>query len=316
MENSMSLPKLIVIAGPTAVGKTKIAIELAKRINGEIISADSMQVYKYMDIGTAKPTLEEMDGIKHYLIDEIEPNDAYSVAVFVQKSKEYLHDIYQRGKQPIIVGGTGFYINALVCDNNFMSTDIEVGNTTIREELYRMANEQGELSLHNMLMEIDPVAAERIHPNNVKRVIRAIEFHKLTDGKLISEHNDAEKLRTSPYDVSLFVLDMPRGKLYERIELRIDKMIEDGLVSEVQHLLDMGVSPDAISMRGLGYKEVVPYLQGHTTLDEATELLKRNTRRFAKRQLTWFKHQCPNATTISVDETGNESIINNIIRAL
>ena len=311
----MSIPKLIVIAGPTAVGKTAVSIELAKRLNGEIISADSMQVYKHMDIGTAKPTLEEMYGIKHYLIDEIEPSDAYSVAVFVQKAKEYLNDIYQRGKQPIIAGGTGFYINALVYDNDFMSTNAEAENTAIREELYKLADEQSEVGLHKLLMEIDPIAAERIHPNNVKRVIRAIEFHKLTGGKLISEHNDTEKQRTSPYDVSLFVLDMPREKLYGRIELRIDKMIQDGLVGEVQHLLDMGVSPDAVSMRGLGYKEIVPYLQGHTTLDEAVELLKRNTRRFAKRQLTWFRHQC-DGITINVDEASNEAIIDDIIRIL
>jgi len=311
----MSLPKLIIIAGPTAVGKTAVSIELAKKLNGEIISADSMQVYKHMDIGTAKPTLEEMDGVKHYLIDEIKPWDDYSVAVFVRKAKEYISDILKRGKQPIVVGGTGFYINALIYDNDFMSTENEPQNTAIRDELYNIAETQGAISLHRMLMETDPLAAERIHPNNVKRVVRALEFHKLTGGKLISEHNDIEKTRTSPYDVSFFMLDMPREQLYQRIELRIDKMLEEGLVNEVQALLDMGVSPNTVSMRGLGYKELVPYLEGQLTLDEATALLKRNTRRFAKRQLTWFRNQCT-GVTIFVDEAGNRCIIDDIIRNL
>ena len=313
--------KLIVIAGPTAVGKTGLAIELAKKLNGEIVSADSMQVYKHMDIGTAKPTRQEMEGVRHYLVDELEPWEDYSVAIFVRKAKEYIEHIHARGKTVIISGGTGFYINALIYDNNFMSTNPDVD---FRTELVSRHNEVGDL--HKILMDVDPVSARRIHPNNVKRIIRALEFHKIT-GRLISDHNDLERERSSPYDVSFFILNMPREQLYRRIERRADKMIEDGLVGEVQKLLDMGVSPDSVSMRGLGYKEIVPYIQGRTSLGEAVELLKRNTRRFAKRQITWFKHQTVKGgqgeskklitkTWINVDESANMCIINDIISAI
>jgi len=313
-------PKLIVIAGPTAVGKTKVAIKLAKRLDGEIISADSMQVYKHMDIGTAKPTEQEMGGVRHYLIDEIEPWEDYSVAIFTHKARLYLEHIYSRNKVAIIAGGTGFYVNALVYNNNFMST---CSNADIRSSLYNFANINGAIGLHKILMECDPASADRIHPNNVKRVIRAIEFHRLTGGS-ISEHSDSERGRVSPYDVSFFILNMPRDRLYERIDRRVDKMVSDGLVSEVQMLLDMGVSPETVSMRGLGYKEIVPYLQGNATLEESVVLLKRNTRRFAKRQLTWFKHQVNrpdhdhaensiSETWINVDEAADMCIIDDII---
>jgi len=309
-------PKLIVIAGPTAVGKTNLSIKLAKRLNGEIISADSMQVYKHMNIGTAKPTPKEMDGVRHYLIDELEPWEEYSVAIFARRAKLYLEHIYNREKVAIVVGGTGFYVNALIYDNNFMSTDI---NIDIREEFYASGRHNGMESLHKILMEVDPISAQRIHPNNIKRVVRALEFYKLT-GRPISEHNDLERERVSPYDVSFFVLNMPRDQLYRRIERRVDKMIEDGLVGEVGQLLDMGVSPESVAMHGLGYKEIVPYLQGRTTLEEAVKLLKRNTRRFAKRQLTWFRNQTGKGgspeseklfaqTWINVDESANMCII-------
>ena len=315
--------KLIVIAGPTAVGKTGLAIELAKKLGGEIISADSMQVYKYMDIGTAKPTPQEMGGVRHYLVDELEPWEDYSVAVFVRKAKGYLEHMHARGKTAIIVGGTGFYINALVNDNNFMYTD---SNNDIREEFYTISRHNESSYLHKLLMEADPVSAQRIHPNNVKRIVRALEFHRLTGGP-ISEHNDQERERSSPYDVSFFILNMPRDQLYRRIERRVDKMIKDGLVCEVQKLLDMGVSPDSVSMRGLGYKEIVPYIQGLMPLREAVDLLKRNTRRFAKRQLTWFRHQTVKSgrgdskkpvakTWINVDESANMCIINDIINII
>ncbi|MCL2616282.1 MAG: tRNA (adenosine(37)-N6)-dimethylallyltransferase MiaA [Defluviitaleaceae bacterium] len=306
-------PKLVVIAGPTAVGKTAVAVELALRQHGEIISADSMQVYKHMNIGTAKPTNEEMKGIKHYLIDEIEPDDDYSVAIFVHKARQYIDDIHRRGKLPIVVGGTGFYINALIFNNEFMSTnsnDVDI-DIKYRKELYDIAKSHGADSLHNILMKIDLTSANRIHPNNVKRVVRALEFHKLT-GKLISEHNDQERERTSPYSVSLFILNMQRDTLYKRIELRIDKMIEEGLVAEVQGILAKGISYDRPSMLGLGYKEIVPYIQGQISLEEAIAILKRNTRRFAKRQITWFKNQCQ-GIWINVDETCNPCIIDDTI---
>ncbi|MCL2618206.1 MAG: tRNA (adenosine(37)-N6)-dimethylallyltransferase MiaA [Defluviitaleaceae bacterium] len=311
-------PRLVVIAGPTAVGKTRLAVELAKRIDGEIISADSMQVYKHMDIGTAKPTAEEMGGIPHYLIDEVEPWEEYSAAIFAQKAKLYLERIYARGKAAIIAGGTGFYVNALVYDNDFGTADADAG---IRAELYAYAQIHGALALHDMLRQADPCSAERIHPNNVKRVVRAIEFHRLF-GESISRHNDLERGRVSPYDAEFFILFMPREKLYRRIEQRVDNMVRDGLVGEVQKLLDMGVSPDAVSMRGQGYKEIVPYLQGRAALEECVQTLKRNTRRFAKRQITWFKHQsvkpsAENSVTekwIDVDEDVKLCIIEDIIR--
>ena len=307
--------KLIVIAGPTAIGKTAIAIELALRLGGEIISADSMQVYKHMDIGTAKPMREEMKGVSHYLIDELEPDKDYSVAIFVRRAKAYLEDIYRRGKQPIVVGGTGFYINALVYDNSFNSSaDESDAEPAYREKLYKIAKSQGADSLHKILAEVDLISAQRIHPNNVKRIVRALEFYKL-EGRSISDHNDLERERSSPYDTSFLILNMSRERLYHRIEKRVDKMLEDGLVGEVQRLLDNGVSPDSVSMRGLGYKELVPYIQGQIPLDEAVELLKRNTRRFAKRQLTWFKNRC-DGIWINVDETDNTCIIEGIISEL
>lgn len=289
---------IIIIAGPTACGKTSISIELAKKVSGEIISADSMQVYKYMDIGTAKVKETEMQGIKHYLIDEIMPDDEYSAAVFQKKAKEYIKIINDNGNIPILTGGTGFYINALVYDNNFMSTESE---QTYRYELQELAETKGKEYLFNILKKIDPVSSYNIHPNNIKRVIRAIEFYKQT-GKKLSEHNDTEKKKESPYNTAMFILNMGREKLYNRINERVDKMINDGLVSEVENLLKMGYSENLVSMQGLGYKEIVSYLNGNIILEEAVNILKRDTRRFAKRQLTWFKHQCTNGIWIDVDE--------------
>lgn len=289
---------LIVIAGPTACGKTNLSIQLAKKIDAEIISADSMQVYKYMDIGTAKPTKEEMENIPHYLIDEIEPDEEFNVAIFQEKAKKYLEMIYNKNKIPILVGGTGFYIQALVYDINFMETN---NDYEYRSYLEKLAKEKGNQYIHEILKKVDPVSALKIHPNNVKRVIRALEYYKQTN-KPISQHNEEEKnKKVSPYNTAFFCLNMKRETLYKRIEQRVDKMIEAGLIEEVQALLKKGYSPDLVSMQGLGYKEIVPYLQGKISLEEAIYILKRDTRHFAKRQLTWFKRQ-ENPYWINIDD--------------
>lgn len=279
---------LVVIAGPTACGKTELSIKLAKKINGEIISADSMQVYKMMDIGTAKATKEEMCGIKHYLLDELMPDEEFNVMIFQQKAKAYMEDIYAKGKIPILVGGTGFYINALVNDNCF--TETEDDNEAVRKALYEDAEKNGAEYNHNRLKEVDPEYAATVHPNNIKRVARALEYFLLT-GEKFSVHNALEKEKASPYNVAFIILNMDRQKLYERIDMRVDLMVKNGLVEEVKALLDKGYSPDLVSMQGLGYKEIVPFINGEITLEEAVCELKKRTRHFAKRQLTWFKRQ-------------------------
>ncbi len=276
---------LVILTGPTAVGKTELSIELAKAVNGSIISADSMQVYKYMDIGSAKVTTDEMCGIKHYLIDCLEPSDEFNVVVFKRMAEEALKEIYSEGKLPIIVGGTGFYIQALLNDIDF--TDC-AEDTSYREELEAIAGSEGGVDkLHEMLEEIDPKSAETIHKNNVKRTIRALEYYKLT-GERISDHNEQERRKESAYNSAYFVLNLPRPILYERIDNRVDMMIEAGLESEVRLLLNMGCSRDMVSMQGLGYKEMIDYINGKSSLDEAIYTIKRDTRHFAKRQLTWF----------------------------
>lgn len=278
---------LIILTGPTAVGKTKASIGLAKALNGEIISADSMQVYKHMDIGSAKIRPEEMQGIKHYLIDELEPDEEFHVVRFQEMAKKALEEIYAKNKIPIVVGGTGFYIQALLYDIDFTENDED---TAYREELEQLATVKGAEALHDMLRKVDPESAEVIHANNVKRVIRALEFHKQTGGK-ISEHNEQERAKSSPYDFCYFVLNDERERLYERINLRIDQMLEVGLVDEVKFLKDKGYTKDMVSMQGLGYKEILDYLNGNCTLEEAIYILKRDTRHFAKRQLTWFRRE-------------------------
>lgn len=278
---------MIILTGPTAVGKTALSIELAKRINGAIISADSMQVYKHMDIGSAKILPEEMQGIPHYMIDELEPEEEFHVVRFVEMAKKYLAEIYGAGKIPIIVGGTGFYIQALLYDIDF--TDQEC-DEAYRSRLETLAKEQGAQKLHEMLQTVDPASAETIHANNIKRVIRALEFYHLT-GKKISEHNERERQKASPYNFAYFVLTDDRAKLYERIDRRVDDMIEQGLVDEVRKLKEMGCHRDMVSMQGLGYKEILAYLDGELTLEEAVYIVKRETRHFAKRQLTWFKRE-------------------------
>ena len=283
----MTKQPLIILSGPTAVGKTALSIELAKRVNGAIISADSMQVYKYMDIGSAKIMPEEMDGVKHYLIDELNPEDEFNIVVFQQKAKAALKEIYANGQIPIIAGGTGFYIQALLYDIDFDNQDCD---EEFRANLEQLAKEQGNEVLHARLQEIDPVSAEKIHANNVKRVIRALEFFHLT-GKPISEHNETEQQKESPYNFAYFVLTDERANLYKRIDMRVDIMLKNGLVDEVKKLKDMGYHRDMVSMQGLGYKEILDYLDGKCSLDEAIYILKRETRHFAKRQLTWFRRE-------------------------
>ena len=295
---------LIVIGGPTACGKTGFSIKLAKEIGGEIISADSMQVYRYMDIGTAKVTPEEADGVPHYLIDEFDPDEEYNVMLFQQKAKAYMEEIWAKGKTPILVGGTGFYINALLYDNDFTETE---NDTSYREECYRLAQEQGPEVLFERLKEVEPEYAAIMHANNIKRVTRALEYHYLT-GQKFSEHNAEQKGKETPYNAGVIILNMDREKLYERIELRIDIMMQEGLLEEVKGLLDKGYTPDLVSMQGIGYKEFIPYFNGECTLEEAVIQLKTNTRRFAKRQLTWFRRQIDGLWVDLSKSTGEEAM--------
>jgi len=278
---------LIVLTGPTAVGKTQLSVQLAKAVNGEIISADSMQVYKHMNIGSAKITKEQMEGISHYLVDEISPFEEFNVVKFKQMAKSYLETIYTKGKIPILAGGTGFYIQALLYDIDFTSHG---DNNRLRSELTKKAKESGAMALHNQLRRIDPQSADQIHPNNSKRVIRAIEFYYQTGNK-ISEHNEKERQKESPYNFLYFVLNTERAVLYENINRRVDSMMEQGLLQEVRALAAMGCTKEMVSMKGLGYKEMLNYLDGQYTLEEAVSILKRDTRHFAKRQLTWFQRE-------------------------
>ncbi len=286
LDGEKRLP-MVVLTGPTAVGKTKLSIRLAKAIDGEIISADSMQVYKYMDIGSAKIRREEMEGVPHHLIDILEPWDEFNVVVFQKKCKECLARIYQRGHVPILTGGTGFYIQAILRDIDFTENE---ENTSIRRSLEELAKEKGAEYLHEMLKQVDEESAAAIHPNNIKRTIRALEYFRLT-GEKISEHNEQERQKQEAYNSCYFVLNDDRARLYERIEKRIDEMLEEGLVEEVRGLKNRGCNRSMVSMQGLGYKEILSYLDGETTLEEAVYLLKRDTRHFAKRQLTWFRRE-------------------------
>lgn len=246
-----------------------------------------MQVYRHMDIGSAKITPEEMQGVTHYMIDELEPDEEFHVVRFVTMAKEYLKEIYADGKIPIIAGGTGFYIQALLYDIDFTEQQCD---ETYRRQLEDLAREHGAEYLHGILREVDPASAEAIHANNIKRVIRALEFYHLS-GKKISEHNETERQKQSPYNFAYFVLTDERAKLYERIDRRVNAMIEAGLVEEVKKLKSMGCSREMVSMQGLGYKEILAYLDGGCTLEEAVYIIKRETRHFAKRQLTWFKRE-------------------------
>ncbi len=283
----MKKQPLVILTGPTSVGKSSLSIALAKAIGGEIISADSMQVYKHMDIGTAKITVPEMDGVPHYLIDALEPEEEFNVVRFQQMAKQYMKQIYARGKLPILVGGTGFYIQAVLYDIDFTQ---EENDSSYRMELEALLTEHGAEYLHDMLKQIDPDSAKSIHPNNSKRVIRALEYAKQT-GQQISHHNKEQRSKESPYNFCYFVLNRDRAELYENINRRVDQMMEQGLLEEVKALDAKGYPRDLVSMQGLGYKELFAYLDGEYTLEEAIEILKRDTRHFAKRQLTWFRRE-------------------------
>lgn len=306
----MDKKPLIILTGPTAVGKTQLSINLAKKVNGEIISADSIQVYKYMDIGSAKIKEEEKSGVKHYLIDELEPDEPFHIVLFQKLALSYMDEIYAKGKIPIIVGGTGFYIQSILYDIDFDESNTD---ENYRLELEGLAKEKGNAYLHQKLFEVDKEAAEKIHENNVKKVIRALEFHKHT-GLKISKHNQEQSRKESPYDFVYFVLNDKREDIYSRINKRVDQMIEKGLIDEVKGLLEKGYTRDLVSMQGLGYKEIAAYIEGELSLEEAIYILKRDTRHFAKRQLTWFKRE-KDVTWINRWEYEEvESILNAMIR--
>ncbi len=283
----MTEKPMVILTGPTAVGKTALSIALAKRINGEVISADSMQIYRYMDIGSAKIMPQEMQGIKHYLVDELLPSEGFNIVRFKTMAKDALDEIYAKGKIPIIVGGTGFYIQALLYDIDFCNQD---SDEEFRRKMELFAKEHGNHALHEKLREIDLISYESIHENNVKRVIRALEYYHLS-GKPISEHNEKERQKQSPYNFAYFVLSDERTKLYHHIDNRVDQMMHKGLLEEVKKLKEMGYYREMVSMQGLGYKEIFDYLEGRCTLEEAIYIIKRETRHFAKRQLTWFRRE-------------------------
>lgn len=285
-ENKKNKP-LIILAGPTGVGKTHLSISLAKRTGAEIISADSIQVYRGMDIGSAKITKEEMSGVRHHLIDVLEPWEDFHVAKFQQMAKKAMEEIYKQGKIPLLVGGTGFYIQALLKDIDFQKEEEDV---SYRLQLEQVLKEEGAKALHEKLEKIDPASAEGIHYNNHKRVIRALEYYHIHKSP-ISLHNEEEKKRKSPYNFLYFVLTDKRDRLYKNINDRVDKMFDEGLIEEVRGLKERGCGRNLVSMQGLGYKEILDYLEGQLSLEQAREVLKRDTRHFAKRQLTWFRRE-------------------------
>ncbi len=278
---------LIIISGATAVGKTELSIKLAQMINGEIISADSMQVYKNFDIGTAKASADEMKGIKHYLIDELDADEEFSVYEFKIRAEKYIKQILSDGKIPIIVGGTGFYIQSVLYGIDFSE---EESNTKYRQQLEAIAQEKGKAFLHDMLLQADPESAKKIHENDIKRVIRALDYYHENNSP-ISEHNRMQQQKKAAYNYAYFVLNRDRQTIYDRINKRVDIMIRDGLIEEVKGLIASGISPDSIAMQGLGYKETVKYINGEITLERLSELIKSGTRHFAKRQITWFKRE-------------------------
>lgn len=308
----MTKNKLIILAGPTASGKTSVSIDLAKRLGGEIISADSMQVYKYMDVGTAKISVEEMQGVKHHLIDVLDPKEDFNIVKFQNMVKCSIEEIVKNGHIPILVGGTGFYIQSVIYDIDFNNED---DNSSVRKKLEEEYDAFGADFMHEKLKKIDIVSAQTIHKNNKKRIIRAIEYF-LINNEPISSHNEVQREKKSPYDYRFFVLNPPRDILYERINKRVDIMVENGLVDEVKKLREMGLSTANISMQGIGYKEIIEYLDGEVSLETAIENIKQNTRHMAKRQVTWFKRE---KDVIYVDPfsfEGNEKIVDYMIEKI
>lgn len=310
----MKKKPLIILTGPTAVGKTALSIKLAKLVNGEIISADSMQVYKGMDIGSAKIMPYEMDGVEHHLIDILEPSEEFNIVKFQELAKQAMNEIYAKGKLPIIAGGTGFYIQSILYDIGFEAGEEGREYRTYLENI--AATDGGTEKLYEMLKEKDPKSAGIIHKNNVKRVIRALEFFKET-GMPISEHNEEQRQNESPYNFCYFVLNDERENLYNNIEKRVDIMLESGLVDEVKALHNKGYTKDMVSMQGLGYKEILDYLNGEITLERALYLIKKDTRHFAKRQLTWFRRE-KTVTWVNKQEFGydNQLILEYILTKL
>lgn len=276
-------PKILVIAGPTAVGKTKYAIEMARRFDGEVVNCDSMQIYKYMDIGSAKPTAEELSLAVHHLVDFVDPREDFSVAEYQKLAKEAIRDIISRGKLPVISGGTGLYLNSLLYEMDFSNAPRD---TAYRDRLWKIAEENGSSHLHKMLMEKDPEIAVTIHENNTKKIIRALE--RLNESGSIRAFTEVNK-PNEDYDPILVGLSRDRAELYDRINARVDILMEMGLIDEVKKLMDMGLTFDSISMKGIGYKEIISYLEGRVDISEATDNIKKNSRHYAKRQLTWFR---------------------------
>lgn len=303
--------KILIIAGPTAVGKTSLSIKLAKELNGEIVSTDSMQIYKYMDIGSAKITKDEMEGIPHHMIDIINPSSSFSVAEYKEIATKCIEDIISRNKLPILVGGTGLYINALTCNMNFTEAD---SDEEYRKELEKLADENGNEFIHNMLKDIDPTSYKEIHFNNRKRVIRALEVYKLTN-KPFSSFNSGDDFYNGPYDTRYYVINMDRTKLYDRINLRVDIMIKNGLIDECIKLKEMGHTSLMQSMQGIGYKEIFYYLDNKISYSEAIEMIKQGSRNYAKRQLTWFRRD-PRAIFLNKDDMTEEEIFERIVRDL
>lgn len=308
----MTKDKLIILAGPTASGKTAVSVDLAKRIGGEIISADSMQIYRGMDIGTAKITADEMQGVKHYLINVSDPKEDFNIVKFQNMVKCSIEEIKKNGHIPILVGGTGFYIQSIIYDIKF---DKEEDNGSIRKVLEEEYDKMGADFMYEKLKKIDSISAENIHKNNKKRIIRAIEYF-LINNALISEHNELQRKKTSPYDFRFFVLNPKRDILYDRINKRVDKMVEKGLVDEVKSLIERGLSIDNISMQGIGYKEIVEYLEGNIPLDKAVENIKQNTRHMAKRQVTWFKRERDVIYIDPFEFENNEKIVDYMVEKI
>lgn len=302
---------LLIITGPTAVGKTAASVEVAKRLNGEIISADSMQVYRHMDIGTAKVTEAEKQGIPHWLIDEFEPWEEFNVTIFQKRAAECIEDIYSRGRLPIIAGGTGFYIQSVLYDVQFSEYN-DSEKALLKAALEKELEEKGADAMFERLRAIDPDYANIIHKNNTRRVLNAIELYELT-GKRMSEHNSEQRERESRYAFKYIVINDERERLYDRINRRVDLMLTEGLVAEVKSLLDAGCQRELPSMLGLGYKEIADYLCGDCTLEQAVELIKRDTRHFAKKQLTWFRREREVIEINRRDYPDNEKLVNRII---